>query len=183
MLEVTDARTGSRVAVGRSAVLGAGADDLGTLLATDTARRTAEVLGLRVRSAGRAVPELNVHLGDDPGPADVLVSRPAELSGPPYGLGHRLAWLSGAPLEDAEAELAHWQALVAGWAEEPSRPMCAQVQDDLLAALCDDLATTRAVQSLRGSLELGLPAGCLFETWAWADRLLGLDLAARVGAS
>jgi hypothetical protein len=30
-------------------------------------------------------------------------------------------------------------------------------------------------------LDLGLPPGCLFETWAWADRLLGLDLAADVG--
>ena len=59
--------------------------------------------------------------------------------------------------------------------------MCAQVQEDLLAALADDLATARAVDGLRGSLALGLPPGCLFETWAWADRMLALDLAADVG--
>jgi hypothetical protein len=106
---------------------------------------------------------------------------PGALPAPPYGLAHRLAWLSGEPLPQAEAELTRWRGLVASWAEEPSRPMCADVQQDLLSALGDDLDTRAAVAVLRGSLELGLPAGCLFETWAWADRLLALDLAADVG--
>ncbi|HTL24904.1 MAG TPA: hypothetical protein VL281_12820 [Mycobacteriales bacterium] len=184
MLEVTDGRTGERVVLtGRALHLAAGAPDPGTLLATDTLRRAAQVTGLRVWLGG--VPtgweDLNVHPGEDPGPADVVVVRAADLGGPPYGLGHRLAWLAGVPLADAEQELARWRALVAGWAEAPSKPMCAQVQEDLLAALSDDLATARAVDALRGSLDLGLPDGSLFETWAWADRLLGLDLAADVG--
>ena len=94
---------------------------------------------------------------------------------------HRLAWLEGTDVSAAREELARWRALVAGWAEEPSKPMCAQVQEELLAALSDDLSTADAVRALRGSLDLDLPPGCLFETWAWADRLLGLDLAADVG--
>jgi hypothetical protein len=184
VLEVTDGRTGERVVVaGRTLHLAAGAQDPGTLLATDTLRRTAQVTGLRVWLGG--VPtgweDLNVHPGEDPGPADVVVVRPAELGGPPYRLGHRLAWLAGVPVADADAELAQWRALVARWSEAPSKPMCAQVQEDLLAALSDDLATGDAVTALRGSLDLDLPEGCLFETWAWADRLLGLDLAADVG--
>jgi hypothetical protein len=184
VLEVTDARTGHRVVLaGRTVRVAAGAQDPGSLLATDTLRRAAQVTGLRVRLGG--VPagweHLNVHPGEDPGPADVVVQRPSDLGPPPYGLGHRLAWLAQAPLAEAEQELAQWRDLVAGWAEAPSKPMCAQVQDDLLAALSDDLTTTDAVRALRGSLDLDLPHGCLFETWVWADRLLGLDLAADVG--
>jgi hypothetical protein len=184
VLEVTDARTSERVVLsGRTLRLAAGAQDPGTLRATDTVRRVAQVTGTRVRLGG--VPagweHLNVHPGADPGPADVVVVRPADLGPPPYRLGHRLAWLAQVPLAEAEEELARWRGLVAAWAEAPSKPMCAQVQDDLLAALSDDLATARAVEALRGSLDLGLPDGSLFETWAWADRLLGLDLAADVG--
>jgi len=155
----------------------------GPLLAVDTVRRYADVTRARLRTVG--VPagweDLNVHASTAAGPADVVLDRAAEVGSPPYRLEHRLAWLAGSALEEAEAELAAWRALVAGWAEEPSRPMCAQVQLDLLAALADDLDTPAAVAVLRGSLELGLPAGCLFETWAWADRLLGLDLAQLVG--
>ncbi|HUR14301.1 MAG TPA: hypothetical protein VM097_07390 [Mycobacteriales bacterium] len=186
MLRLTDPATGRLAPVEPSARglrLAAGAHDPGTLLATDTLRRTAEVSGLRVLLGG--VPAgwdaLNVRPGDDPGPADLVVVRPADLGGPPYGLEHRLAWLSGSPVAVAREELVHWRSLVAAWAEEPSKPICAQVQDDTLAALSDDLATADAVAVLRGSLDLGLPPGCLFETWAWADRLLGLDLAAHVG--
>lgn len=155
----------------------------GALLAVDTVRRYADVTRARLGTAGvpRGWEHLNVHPSLAPGPADLLVDRPAPAGPPPYRLEHRLAWLAGSRLEQAEEELAGWRGLVAGWAEEPSRPMCAQVQQDLLGALADDLDTPRAVAVLRGSLELGLPAGCLFETWAWADRLLGLDLAAAVG--
>lgn len=188
MLRLTDHTTGRLVPVvpgeGRVLRVAAGAQDLGTLLATDTLRRVAEVSGLRVLLGGvRAVPELNVRPGSEPWPADVVVVRPADLGDPPYGLEHRLAWLAGTSPTDAREELARWRALVAQWAEEPSKPMCAQVQEDLLAALSDDLATADAVDALRGSLELELPPGCLFETWAWADRLLGLDLASDVGRS
>jgi len=166
--------TGARV--------GPASADPGALLAVDTARRYAELARAPFRTVG--VPpgweHLNVHPSSDPGPADVELTAPPLGGVPPYRLAHRLAWLAGTTVEAAEEELGAWRRLVAGWAEEPSRPMCAQVQQDLLAAAAT-LETGTAVAVLRGSLDLGLPPGCLFETWAWADRLLGLDLAADVG--
>jgi hypothetical protein len=183
MLTVTDAAGVLRTLSGQARVV-PGDDDLGTLLAVDTLRRAGGQLGVRVLVSGVAgMPSLNVHPGLDPGAADVVLSRPAGLELPSYGdpLALRLAWLTGASPEVAGAELSQWQRWVAGWAESPSKPISAEVQRDLLAALADDLATARAVAVLRGSLDLGLPPGCLFETWAWADHLLGLDLASRVG--
>lgn len=183
MLWLTDAERGLSEFSGPALRIGALGEDVGTLLAVDTARRTAQVLGWRVTVIG--VPDgwddLNIHPAGASGDADVLLRRPAELTAPPYRLAHRLAWLSGDSLESADAELALWRSLVASWAEAPSKPMCAGVKDDLLAALVDDLRTRDAVAALRGSLAQDLPPGALFETWAWADRLLGLDLAADVG--
>ena len=182
MLRVTDAERGLREVSGTVLRLAPSGDDLGTLMAVDTLARTAEVMRMRVLTVGVAgVPELNVRPANASGPVDVVVHRPARVADPPYTLAHRLAWLDGTGLEEATEELAAWRRLVAGWAEEPSKPMCAEVQESLLAALADDLRTPDAVAALRGSLDLDLPGGCLFETWAWADRLLGLDLAADVG--
>ena len=181
MLRITDAEHGLRSVTGTLRVAPVG-DDVGTLLALDTLARTAEVLGLRVRTVGvEGLGTLNIRPANASGTVDVTVYRAGGVPAPPYGLGHRLAWLAGTSLEEAEAELATWRRLVAGWAEEPSRPMCAEVQQELLGALADDLRTADAVAALRRSLELGLPGGCLFETWAWADRMLALDLAADVG--
>jgi hypothetical protein len=183
MTRVTDARHGLiEVPPGRVRVA-AGAADLGTLLAVDTLRRLLELRGQQVTLVD--VPpgweDVNVHPGSAPGPADVVLRRSREPAGPPYGLEHRLVWLAGGSPEQARTELAGWRADVARWAEEPSKPMCAEVVENVLAALDDDLATDRAVRELRRSRSLGLPPGCLFETWAWADRLLGLDLARDVG--
>ncbi|HWH28976.1 MAG TPA: hypothetical protein VNU26_08455, partial [Mycobacteriales bacterium] len=82
----------------------------------------------------------------------------------------------------ADATLSRWRRLVAQWAEEPSRPMCADFSTGILAAFDDDLDTPRALQLLR-TLEKDpdQPPGSKFETFAWADRLLGLDLVRDVG--
>ncbi len=183
MVRVTDA-TGRLVELPPgSVVLATGDEDVGTVLAVDTLRRLLEMQGRPVAVVG--VPEgwgaMNVHPGQGSGPADVVLARPGGVPAPPYSLAHRLAWLSGQSVQEAAAELASWRASVARWAEEPSKPMCAEVVEQVLDALEDDLATSRAVAALRRSTSLGLPGGCLFETWAWADRLLGLDLAADVG--
>lgn len=163
--------------------VGPAALEPGSLLAVDTVRRYAEVVRVALLPVG--VPtgweDLNVHPSTADGPADVLVRGAALAGGPPYRLEDRLVWLAGGTTEEAGTELARWRGLVAGWAEEPSKPICAEVQQGLLGALEDDLDTATAVAVLRRSLELELPPGCLFETWAWADRLLGLDLAADVG--
>ncbi len=182
MMKVTDAEHGLRELSGRTLRVAPHGEDVGTLLAVDTLARTAEVLGMRVSVVGvPGVEGLNIRPGRGHGSVDLVLHRPEGVPGPPYSPAHRLAWLTRMPLAEAEAELAQWRSLVAGWAEEPSKPMCAQVQQDLLAALADDLATARAVEVLRGSLALDLPPGCLFETWAWADRMLALDLASEVG--
>jgi hypothetical protein len=183
MMRVTDT-DGRLVSVSGSVVVSPADDDLGTLLAVDTFRRTGEVLGLRVRT--RAVPRdlerFSIKGSDEQGRGGLVLSRPGGADpSAEDALAARLAWATGSGAAEASRELTSWRQLVAGWAEEPSKPICAQVQQDLLAALADDLDTRTAVHVLRGSLDLELPPGCLFETWAWADRLLGLDLAADVG--
>jgi cysteinyl-tRNA synthetase len=54
--------------------------------------------------------------------------------------------------------------------------------DEVLEAVEDDLDTPRALQVLRRLEKAAdVPDGAKFETFAWADRLLGLDLARLVG--
>ena len=119
----------------------------------------------------------------------VLVSDVVERGFDPLAL--RLAFLSSRyrqqanlsweAIAAAQKTLDRWRASVAAWAEEPSKPMCAEVQADVLEAFCDDLDTPRALQVLRSFEKSSMPDGCKFETFAWADRLLGLDLARDVG--
>jgi cysteinyl-tRNA synthetase len=59
--------------------------------------------------------------------------------------------------------------------------MAPEVQQDVLDAFSDDLDTPRALQVLRAFEKSDAPDGSKFETFAWADRLLGLDLARDVG--
>jgi cysteinyl-tRNA synthetase len=89
--------------------------------------------------------------------------------------------LSWDAIAAAQKTLLRWRAAVAAWAESPSTPMSAEVQGDVLEAFSDDLDTPRALQVLRAFEKSDLPDGCKFETFAWADRLLGLDLARDVG--
>ena len=120
----------------------------------------------------------------------VLVTDVVERGFDPLAL--RLAFLSSRyrqqanlswdAIAAAQKTLERWRSAVASWAEQPSKPMCAEVQEDFLAAFCDDLDTPRALQVLRAfEKSSDFPAGCKFETFAWADRLLGLDLAREVG--
>ena len=120
----------------------------------------------------------------------VLVSDVVERGFDPLAL--RLAFLSSRyrqqanlswdAIAAAQKTLDRWRASVAAWAEEPSEPMSAQVQEEVLEAFSDDLDTPRALQVLRAfEKDPGPSAGCRFETFVWADRLLGLDLAREVG--
>ncbi|MDP3714153.1 MAG: cysteine--tRNA ligase [Mycobacteriales bacterium] len=119
----------------------------------------------------------------------VLVSDLAERGLDPLAL--RLAFLqtryrqqanlSWEGLEAADRQLTAWRRQVAAWAEEPSKPMCAEVRLEVLDAFDDDLDTPRAVVALRRAAKSDLPAGSLFELFAWADGLLGLDLTRLVG--
>ena len=81
-----------------------------------------------------------------------------------------------------DRQLAKWRYQVATWAEEPSRPVPPAVAARLLRSLLDDLDTPRALQDLRRvELDSGVAPGAKFETFAYVDRVLGLDLVRQVG--
>ncbi len=108
---------------------------------------------------------------------DPLAIRLAMLSFP-Y---HRPADLTEDVLAQARQTLAHWRRRIAEWAQLPSRPMPAPVADRLRAAF-DDLDTVTAIALLQ-SLEPDedVPTGARFETFVYADRILGLDLPRDIG--
>ncbi|MFF7791744.1 hypothetical protein [Streptomyces sp. NPDC007991] len=83
----------------------------------------------------------------------------------------------------AEATLARWRGAVARWARRPSRPVPDDVRGRLRDAWDDDLDVPRVLDVLRGvEKEPDLPDGARFETYAYADRLLGLELTRDLGA-
>jgi cysteinyl-tRNA synthetase len=85
-------------------------------------------------------------------------------------------------LSAADRTLRRWRELVAEWACSPSRPVCAQVTDQIAAAFDDDLDTPAALRALRRlEQDRQIPPGSKFESFAHADQLLGLDLAREVG--
>ncbi len=109
---------------------------------------------------------------------DALALRLAFLSSR-YRQQANLSWDA---IAAADSTLARWRRAVADWAEEPSRAMDAGYRAEILAAFDDDLDTPKALQALRRlEKDDDVAAGAKFETFAWADRLLGLDLAREVG--
>ncbi|MBV9097307.1 MAG: hypothetical protein JO079_04535, partial [Frankiaceae bacterium] len=85
-------------------------------------------------------------------------------------------------LAGADRRLARWRSRVAEWAESPSAAMHADTVARVTAAFDDDLDTPTALVVL-GELEKdgAVAPGAKFETFAWADRLLGLDIVRDVG--
>ncbi|MEU2285190.1 hypothetical protein ABZ614_25155 [Streptomyces sp. NPDC013178] len=87
-------------------------------------------------------------------------------------------------LREAQDTLVRWRRAVAGWARRPSRPVPDEVRGRLRTAWEDDLDLPAVLRVLRSVEEAGpeLPDGARFETYAYADRLLGLDLTRDLGA-
>ncbi|MFF4015724.1 hypothetical protein [Streptomyces sp. NPDC001843] len=86
-------------------------------------------------------------------------------------------------LDAADRSLARWRRAVAGWARQPSRPVPEEVRGRLRTAWEDDLDVPGVLRVLgRVETEPGLPDGARFETYAYADRLLGLDLVRDLGS-
>lgn len=91
--------------------------------------------------------------------------------------------LDAAVLGEARDTLAHWRKAVAGWSTRPSKPIPPQVRDALRAAWEDDLDMPAVLDVLRRVESADdVPDGARFETYAYADRLLGLGLAREIGA-
>ncbi len=85
-------------------------------------------------------------------------------------------------LVDADAQLRRWRARVAAWAESPSRPIAGSYADEAVSALREDLDTPAALRTLRRlDQDASVPDGAKFETAAYLDRVLALDLVRDVG--
>lgn len=103
---------------------------------------------------------------------DPLVSRLALLELPPE---QTTAGDSG------EATLLRWRAAVAQWAKAPGAPLSQPHVESAMAALTD-FDTPRAIEVLRDvETDNQVAAGAKFETFAFLDRLFGLDLARDLG--
>lgn len=108
---------------------------------------------------------------------DPLAIRLALLSFP----SHQPAELTADVLAGARETLGRWRHHVAEWAESPSQPIPARIAK-LASAAFSDLNTVSALALLRGlAVDAGVPAGAKFETFVYADRILGLDLAREIG--
>lgn len=91
--------------------------------------------------------------------------------------------LDAAVLSEAHDTLVRRRRAVAEWARRPSRPIPDEARARLRAAWEDDLDLP-AVLSVLTWVETApdLPDGARFETCAYADRLLGLDLTRDLGS-
>ncbi|MCX5054877.1 MULTISPECIES: hypothetical protein [unclassified Streptomyces] len=91
--------------------------------------------------------------------------------------------LDAAALDDARATLARWRRAVASWARQPSRPIPDEARARLRTAWEDDLDVPAVLDVLTWVETVSeLPDGARFETYAHADRLLGLDLTRDLGS-
>ncbi|MGW3309614.1 hypothetical protein ACWDG9_23860 [Streptomyces sp. NPDC001073] len=91
--------------------------------------------------------------------------------------------LDAEALDEARRTLAQWRGAVADWARRPSRPVPDEVRVELRTAWEDDLNVPQVLRVLR-RVETwpDLPDGARFETYAYADRLLGLELTRDIGS-
>ncbi|MFJ8636591.1 hypothetical protein [Streptomyces sp. NPDC093568] len=137
-----------------------------------------------VRAGGDAAPDgvrlavAPVHSQAPPEDADPAALRLALLS-PRRSTPMEL---DAAALADAHDTLVRWRHAVAAWARRPSRPIPDEVRAELRTAWEDDLDVPGVLGVLRWvESEPDLPDGARFETYAYADRLLGLDLTHDLG--
>lgn len=94
---------------------------------------------------------------------------------------HQPADLTEAVLAGAHATVARWRLWVAEWAESPSRPIPKPIAEKARETF-DDLDTVSALALLADlASDAALPVGAKFETFVYADRILGLDLPSEIG--
>jgi len=91
--------------------------------------------------------------------------------------------LTAGALHAGRDTLRAWRRLAAVWAESPSRPVPARTARQIGSALAS-LDTVSALALLADLADdRTVPAGARFEAFAYADRVLGLELARLVGTS
>ncbi|GAA3501495.1 hypothetical protein GCM10019016_086020 [Streptomyces prasinosporus] len=113
---------------------------------------------------------------DDVDPAALRLALLAQPRDTPLRIGT-------AALDDAGDTLAHWRRAVAAWARRPSRPIPDRVRADLRTAWEDDLDAAGVLRVLHAvETAPDVADGARFETYAYADRLLGLDLTRDLGS-
>ncbi|WP_181446895.1 hypothetical protein [Streptomyces sp. NTH33] len=92
--------------------------------------------------------------------------------------------LDAAALDKARRTLARWRRAVADWARRPSRPVPDEARGRLRGAWEDDLDVPAVLRVLEWvGTHPDLADGARFETYAYADRLLGLDLVRDLGGT
>ncbi|MFF8731443.1 hypothetical protein ACF073_33900 [Streptomyces sp. NPDC015171] len=140
--------------------------------------------GAAMRAEGPVAAVAPVVREDPQPPLAVLLTDPAALRLALLSVPrNRPARLDGAALDRAAGQLADWRRAVAGWARQPSRPVPEQVRNRLRDAWEDDLDLPGVLAVLRDVADApDLPDGARFETYAYVDRLLALDLARDLGA-
>ena len=98
----------------------------------------------------------------------------------PIEVRERLA-ISTARLADATRTLGEWRRRVARWAESPSGAIPKPAADTMREAF-GNLDTVAVVALLNGlAADETLPPGPRFETFLYADRVLGLNLPGDIG--
>jgi hypothetical protein len=96
---------------------------------------------------------------------------------------HQPADLTDRVVTDARETVRDWRRRVARWAESPSKSIPAHLAEVVQAAF-GDLDTPSTVALLHGlAHDDSVPAGAKFETFVYADRVLGLDLPSEIGRS
>jgi cysteinyl-tRNA synthetase len=92
--------------------------------------------------------------------------------------------LDATALAEAADALDRSRKAVAAWAKRPSKPVPEHIRQALRAAWEDDLDVLAVLGVLREVEEArDVSDGARFETYAYADRLLGLELTREIGAS
>ncbi|MEW2621002.1 hypothetical protein [Streptomyces sp. NPDC048106] len=90
--------------------------------------------------------------------------------------------LDEAAVRGAAERLAGWRRDVAGWARQPSRPVPEAVRGRLKEAWEDDLGMPGVLAELAAvAADPAVADGARFETFAYADRLLALELTRDIG--
>ncbi|MBT3153959.1 hypothetical protein HTV45_24345 [Streptomyces sp. CHD11] len=116
---------------------------------------------------------------DPPGGTDPAVLRLTLLGRP----RNETVAVGPTALDEAADTLGRWRRAVAAWAHRPSRPVPDRVRADLRTAWEDDLDTARVLSVLHAvEKDPDLADGARFETYAYADRLLGLHLTRDLGS-